>query len=120
MGWIVAPLRPDSNDLNTVVTLCSSFSVNMSGWLVLDKNIVKLTIQLSVQLKVTKLKKTSFNKTFLVANYGPPIIAHTDISVDGPLLPARLQLFLHVGGHGLGHNMTGVTDWGVNDPFLNI
>ena len=48
----MAPLRPDSNDLNTVVTLCSSFSVNMSGWLVLDINIVKLTIQLRVQLKV--------------------------------------------------------------------
>ena len=57
---------------------------------------------------ITKLWMTSFNKTFLRANYGPPIIAHTDISVDGPLLPARLQLFLHVGGHGL---CQGVTIW---------
>ena len=33
---MVAPLRPDSKDLKTVVTLSISVSVNISGWLVLQ------------------------------------------------------------------------------------
>ena len=55
------------------------------------------------------------------------VIAHPHVGVDGLLLPARLELLLHVCGHcdkwgvNMTERLTG-NGWGigVNDPSLNI
>ena len=124
---MVAPLRPDSKDLNTVVTLSISFSVNISGWLILHK-IIKKTIDTLMFYKRfninilwfwhmtefwTKRKEKVRLHLHINSPFGnsikweifsikmdvSPVIADPNISVYWLLLHTCLEFLLHVSGH---------------------
>ena len=109
LGLMVAPRRPDSKDLKTVVTLSISVSDNISGWLVLQPHSVGRRKKIQPRnpfilyfnhfnLPRNSPKKLSHSGWLFSPPRLPlPIVANPHISVDGFLL--HFKLLLHVGRH---------------------